>query len=92
MVKQAHPTQNNRKSQQSGQALIEYILLLAVMLMAWNLVRSGLEEMQLVRRVTQGPWAAMSGMIESGVLVPPDQARATHPSHIDRGVSVQEFN
>lgn len=73
-----------------GQIAIEMVLLLAFFLFIAITISSLLRNQQILQKVIQAPWAALSGMIEHGMWQPPTpQAMALHPNSINRQRSLR---
>jgi hypothetical protein len=78
-----------RKLEQSGQVLVESVLLMTLLVFVSFAIVEGLEEMDFMGGVLKGPWSNMQGMIEAGVFADARQARSRHPGHLDRTISRQ---
>jgi hypothetical protein len=78
--------QNERSNprEQSGQVILEYILLLVVALSVSFILQRFLRDRQIAATLTVRPWASLDGMIQCGVWRPDcgigKQAGSTHPT------------
>lgn len=59
-----------KKNSQSGQAVVEAVLIIIVLLAMGRTVFSFIREQQLVQKMITQPWSYVSGMIECGVWKP----------------------
>ncbi|GIL18799.1 MAG: hypothetical protein BroJett040_25500 [Oligoflexia bacterium] len=72
---------------QSGQLVIEAVLLIVVMVGAALFLTSKLREMEYIQGLTSKPWSMLSGMIECGAWKPCGKgspAAGLHPSTSNR--------
>lgn len=51
---------------QSGQAIVEYILLMVVLFGVFTAIIDFLKDQEFMTKFTQGPWITMNGMIQCG--------------------------
>ena len=75
---------------QKGQVLIEAVLLLTLIVGLWSVFSKVAKQTKWFEKMVNGPWATMSGMIESGVWAQDKKAQAMHPNHFTRVVSLRE--
>lgn len=75
-----HSNGNKVRVHQSGQVLIEMVLLGVVLIGILTMGVRVFREKKIMQNITQGPWDTTSGMIESGVWGAPAEVRAQHPN------------
>jgi hypothetical protein len=73
----------------SGQVSVELILIMTLLAAVATLIANGLKENKVVEGYVQGPWDKLSGMIENGNWAGGKRAKAQHPNHRLRGVSLK---
>ena len=78
------------KKSQSGQLLIEAVLLLTFVVGMWGLFSKAAKNGAWFQKMVDGPWSYTQGMIETGVWKAPTEARKKHPNSFTRVVSYQE--
>lgn len=87
------PSQNfrilNRIKNQSGQATMEAVLILVVAVSLSLKISSFASENGFIRKVVEGPWAMVRGMIENGVWVNYVDSKTMHPNQLNRHQSRQ---
>ena len=81
-----------RIKSQKGQATVEMVLLLAVMVTMSYLVLKGFKEGKLVYNFISGPWKTIGGMIESGNWAKRQDAMENHPNYFRRMYSQRGDN
>lgn len=59
-------SRRERKRNQSGQAILEYILLIVVLIGVFGAIMNVLKANDLATRFTSGPWEKLNGMIQCG--------------------------
>lgn len=72
-----------------GQFLVESVLLMTFAVGALIWATGQLRENQFLAKMISGPWLRVSGMIESGVWAPPEEARQKHPNQWARSLTVE---
>ena len=83
MQVRSHKINNHYKIK--GQAMVELVLIMALLLGAAVLVRSQfIEKENIFTAFITTPWKRIGGMMESGVWEERDQALASHPGHFQR--------
>lgn len=75
---------------QSGQLIIEAVLLLTLLVGMWAFFAKQAKEKKWFNQMVQGPWTATSGMIETGMWKRPEQGRPLHPNNFQRVISNKE--
>ncbi len=65
--------------QQSGQFVIEAVLLLSIGIMLLMGLKKWADESQIFANIFTKPWAKISGMIENGAWGDPGSTRRIHP-------------
>ena len=73
-----------RTKSQKGQATLEMVLILAVMISLSYLVLNEFKQGEIVHSFISKPWKTINGMIESGSWAERANARANHPNHFKR--------
>ena len=63
-----------------GQMVVEMILLMVVLLAILGAIRTTLKENETITSLVQGPWLALSGMIQAGAWLAPQEAMTYHPN------------
>lgn len=77
----------SRKRRQSGQVIIEYILLMVVLIGVFTAIVDFLKDQGFATKFTQDPWARLNGMIQCGSWVPcgvSTPASGVHPNTANR--------
>jgi hypothetical protein len=72
---------------QSGQIAVEFILISIIIVSAALTIGRGLRQSEFMGQMAGGPWALLTGMIESGVWEKPQVAKTMHPNYLYRNVS-----
>ena len=72
------------KNSEKGQATIEAILIVTVLLTTSLAVMNQIRQRQILPSLVEKPWAYISGMIENGVWAPPERGAVNHPNHLQR--------
>ena len=75
----------NQRGQMTIEAVLTVTLLFFSVVFAFNLIR----EQRLLAALVEEPWGHLSGMIENGVWIPPEEGQGLHPHHIARHGSPQ---
>ena len=81
-----------RMKSQKGQATVEMVLLLAVMVTMSYLVLESFKSGKPVYKFISGPWKTISGMIESGNWAKRQDAMLNHPNYFRRMYSHKGIN
>ncbi len=68
---------------QSGQAIVEAILIMVVFFGITSLVASQFKDNELIKNLVSGPWVAISSMISNGSW----ETNVLHPNYHDRHVT-----
>ncbi|MCB0348218.1 MAG: hypothetical protein KDD37_05250 [Bdellovibrionales bacterium] len=71
----------------SGQIAVEFILISIIILSLSLAIGRGLRQSEYLSKMTGGPWALLTGMIENGVWEKPQVAKTMHPNFLKRQVS-----
>ncbi len=74
---------------QRGQAIMEAILILALLVSIGTLVSSQFRQNELIGAMVAQPWLRLSGMLQNGVWADPRQSAAYHPQQLARKVSTR---
>lgn len=69
---------------QSGQAVIESVLLIFVIVSLVMLVKNGLGSKEVVKKIFYSPWNNIAGMAENGVWGSANENRSLHPGTFRR--------
>ncbi|MGE0632995.1 MAG: hypothetical protein AB7O96_11340 [Pseudobdellovibrionaceae bacterium] len=72
---------------QKGQLVVEAVLLVVVMVALFGFFSNWMRNQEFTKKMISGPWLLLSGMIENGVWLPPEKARALHPNNLERNIS-----
>lgn len=75
---------------QKGQVLVEAVLLLTLVVGMWSVFSKFAKQKKWFDSLVNGPWQTMSGMIETGVWLPPQQSKPKHPNNFNRVISLRE--
>ncbi|MFN7905940.1 MAG: hypothetical protein ACK5P5_12230 [Pseudobdellovibrionaceae bacterium] len=86
-MERIHSSGNKVRRHQSGQILIEMVLLGVVLIGLLSMGVRVFREKKIIQNITQGPWETTSGMIESGVWGTPAETRPNHPNTMNRMLS-----
>ena len=78
-----------RHLNQSGQMLVEMLLLMTVLFGLTFAISAYFKNDEVFSKLISGPWQNLSGMIQNGVWAPPATAMKNHPNHHSRHVSVK---
>ncbi len=73
-----------RLRSQGGQLTIEAILIMTVLTSLSIFASRYIKSNELLASVVEGPWRPLQGMIENGVWMSGDKAKAKHPSQKER--------
>ncbi len=68
-----------RIKKQSGQASVEAVLLLALLISLGVVLTNQFESNQIISNLVSGPWRSIDGMIRHGSWQPAGQAIQSHP-------------
>ena len=82
-------------SNQSGQAILEYILMLVVVLMLGMMVRNSLQKTKFIQNFVFQPWGRLNGMVQCGTWSPCGVDTPTpglHPNTRERVLSYDPKN
>ncbi|MBX3020613.1 MAG: hypothetical protein KF799_02960 [Bdellovibrionales bacterium] len=77
------------KLNQSGQAILEAILILTIMMGLTLVTARFFNDEEVVKRLITGPFTNLSGMLQNGVWAPPAQGAAAHPSNHYRHIVIE---
>ena len=78
---------------QKGQMTIEMVLILVVLItMSYFVLKKFDEEIEPVTNFVVAPWVTVKGMMESGIWLEADAARAEHPNQWDKMRTVEGEN
>ncbi len=69
---------------QKGQAVIESVVLIFVIISLVMLVKNGLGSKQFVKKIFHSPWSNIAGMAENGVWGGATENRPVHPGTFRR--------
>jgi hypothetical protein len=78
----------NLKSQ-SGQLIVEAILIIVMLMGATFLAANYFKDKELLKKLVQAPWQSLAGMLQNGEWAPRDPSAASHPSGHSRHISIQ---
>ena len=78
-----NPIQN-----QSGQLIVEAVLILVVLMGVSMAVANYFKENEVLKTMISGPWANLSGMLQNGVWATPAAGGAIHPNAGGRHVAI----
>ncbi len=74
---------------QKGQATIEAVLIMVVMVGVFQLITNKFKEDDLIKEYIQKPWQSrVAGMIENGAWGTPDETNPLHPNRLARHSSI----
>lgn len=74
---------------QKGQATIEAVLIMVVLVGIFQFVSNTFKEEDLVKEYVQRPWQSrVAGMIENGAWGTPDETNPLHPNRLARHSSI----
>lgn len=74
---------------QSGQAVIEAILIITILFGAVYIIAEQFKSGEYLVQLVEGPWQQLSGVIQNGVWMSPEESMKLHPSAFDRHISIQ---
>lgn len=74
---------------QSGQAVTEAVLILVLLMGFTLLVANYFKNQEVLKRLIQGPFQHLAGMMQNGMWTPPDQGIVNHPNSHERHITVQ---
>ena len=77
-----------RLKNQSGQMILETILILTILMAITITTASQLKKNETFAKMMSGPWLKLSGMIQNGVWMEPSKSNAYHPSQSSRAASL----
>lgn len=73
---------------QRGQAVIEAVLIMVLLVGLATAVGSGLRNMDFFVNLVERPWQNLSGLIQNGVWEPPQASMSVHPNANNRHISL----
>lgn len=79
----------SRLHNQSGQLIIESILLITAFFAVTLLVSREFRSREVIASIVSGPWVSLAGMIQNGSWAPPERAQTLHPSHHGHHISLK---
>lgn len=74
---------------QRGQASIEMVLMVALVVMVALAVSKGLRDNEFFANLVSGPWTSVAGLIQNGVWGSPEATMAKHPNQFLRVSTVE---
>jgi len=77
---------NTRLKSQAGQAVLEGVLLLSILMFTATTVTKYLQDKKVAAKLVEKPWSRLAGMIECGVWEP--CGSGLHPQTTDRLLSL----
>ncbi len=78
-----------KKHSQSGQFIVEGILLMVVFLACTLLVIQYFQKNSVLSQVVSAPWQSLAGMIQNGEWSSPQASMQLHPNNHARHTSLQ---
>lgn len=75
--------------EQSGQMIVESILLMTIMVGFAYFITSYFRSNDIIARLVSSPWTNLAGVIQNGTWAPPEQNMTTHPNDMDRRLSLE---
>jgi hypothetical protein len=79
----------NLFSNQKGQIVVEYILLMAILVAIFTFVKTQFQQQQILAKFVSTPWDTLSGVIENGVMGSPVKTKNMHPNMLYRHASME---
>jgi hypothetical protein len=79
----------SRLNSKSGQAVIESILIIVVLMGITLLVARLMKDNNIVADLVSGPWERLDGMIQNGVWLPAERSYGYHPNSYYRTISLE---
>jgi hypothetical protein len=76
-------------SKNSGQILVESILIMAVFLAAAALIAKQIRDRGMMAQLAVGPWSQLTGMIENGTWGGAERTKLQHPNYLRRHISLK---
>ena len=73
----------------TGQATIEAVLILVVLLGVSALVAREFRSNEFFVNLVSGPWKKLDGMIQNGVWAEAKNSYGMHPNHMERHASIR---
>lgn len=73
---------------QKGQLIIEAILIIVALFAVTFLVGTYFRDHDFVKKLIQGPWKNLAGLIQNGVWQPLEQSAASHPNGHGRHIVI----
>lgn len=77
------------KSSQSGQALVELILLMAIFVGLATFVIKEVKEREFLSNLVSGPWKHLDGLVSNGHWSERNKSNQFHPGLFGRRVSLK---
>ncbi|MGE0526804.1 MAG: hypothetical protein AB7G93_19660 [Bdellovibrionales bacterium] len=74
---------------QGGQMITEAVLILVLLFGFTFIVATYFRNEEVVRRLIQGPWQNLAGLLQNGVWAPPQAGAVHHPSGHYRHIVIQ---
>lgn len=75
--------------QQGGQMIIEAVLIMTMLMGFAYIVTSSFRSNETVAKLVSGPWTSLAGVIQNGTWAPAEQNMKSHPSDMDRRISLE---
>ena len=72
---------------QRGQSIVEAVLILVIVLGIAMGISAAFRQNELLSSMVSGPWQRLSGLLQNGSWVPPNQGMAYHPNNFNRHIS-----
>lgn len=76
------------KKNNSGQVLIESILIIIILFVAFVYVSRAFTSEGYLAQLVEGPWKHLDGMIQNGVWETAENSYNSHPNHSRRHISI----
>jgi hypothetical protein len=74
----------SRRKNQSGQMVVEAVLLMSVLLGGIYFVGNEMRSRNFIAQLVSGPWLSLAGMIQNGVWGAPSDTTVQHPNSFHR--------
>lgn len=75
-------------SSQSGQMIVEAVLIITLLMGATFLVTNYFRNNEVLKTLVQGPWISLAGMLQNGSWGPIKDTAAIHPSAHGRHIVI----
>lgn len=74
---------------QSGQLIVEAVLIIVILMATTFATAKFFKGEELLKKLVQGPWQSLAGMLQNGVWGTPEATAISHPNGHGRHIVIQ---